>query len=420
VAVVLAVLLGPIVQRWTTSDEKVVPGSLTGLAKDAIRLAARKLTGPQPEQNAAWAALAGAVVGKAFRPTWLARWHLILRLNRTATDAYALALLALLQPQVPFLRSPQELWQEARSKLRPSSPAALSAVLALPYEEAERSLELIPQTTSPIAAIADQITLVHINDLFSRLFVRLVDASTKATGEAPPVSVKALLANLEADNMGHDLQSSSFDREIRGVIEGVPIGSASHALGLVLIGLWGIFTGPVAGVQAALASALAAEEVKGAGAALASVSAMLELLYPGTSSTTVLDRTAHMVHLPKNAVAIDKLALVCISYIRLLSSSANLNEQASPSRLQRLEASRSVQHATSQIRLVLTQTDFVGIDDMDSEDESDAGGVHGEIRTFDVAKERLVGVLSVVGRRAARRAGGRDEDSGLEGDLDEL
>ena len=191
----------------------------------------------------------------------------------------------------------------------------------------------------------------------------------------------------------------------------------------MLVGLWGVFTGPVPSAQAALASALAAEEVKGAGAALASVSAMLELLYPGSSSTLALDRAMLASSLPANALAIDKLALVCIEYIRLLSTATALNVETS--RLHRLEASRKVQKATSYLRLVLTQTNFVGLDEDKSlsvagEDEDDEPESEGEAKNLVQAKERLVGVLSLVGRRAAGRAVGRDEDSGLEGDLDEL
>jgi hypothetical protein len=37
-----------------------------------------------------------------------------------------------------------------------------------------------------------------------------------------------------------------------------------------------------------------------------------------------------------------------------------------------------------------------------------------------LAKERLVSVLSVIGRRATGRIAGRDEDSGFEGDSEDL
>lgn len=319
------------------------------------------------------------------------KWRLALQ---KTTDPYRLALSAL-SPALPSARSSRDLWQEARDLLPDDAPPALSAVLALPYDEAARCLKLATPTTSPIAAVAEQITLVHINDLLSRLFVQLVEASTKQA----PNSIQVLFQNLEEQDIGAHLRSTSFDQDIRGVISGVSKGTSAHALGLVLIGLWGVFTGPTPSAQAALASALAGEELQGAG--LESVSAMLDLLYPGSSS---FDRTASPP-LTQNALAIDKLAMVCIQYIKLLSSATRLNNQST--RLQRLEASRSVQKATSYLRLILTQTTFTGNDE-----ETD--------HSFSKAQETLVGVLCVVGRRAAGRATSRDEDSGLEGDLDEL
>lgn len=304
-----------------------------------------------------------------------------------------------------MLPTAKQLWLAARSKLVETSPAALKTVLALPLEEARESLELAPATSNPIGAIAEQVTLVHLNDLFSRLFVRLVEATTKS-GDVSPFSVKALMDNLSKRDLAAALSTASFDREIRAVVEGVSKGSAAHALGLVLIGLWGVFTGPTPAAQAALASALAAEEIKGVGASLHSVPAMLNLLFPGSSQST----PSANLGVPPNALAIDKLALVCIDYVHLLLSSESLNVPGR-SRQQRVEASQRVQKATSSLRLMLTQTTFVGIDDEE--------GMEEELQSFDEARETLVGVLSLIGRRAAGRAT-LDDDSGIDQDTDEL
>ena len=336
-------------------------------------------------------------------PTALARWHVIIHLNRTAKDAYALALLALLQPDVPFLRTGQAIWQSARAQMKSSASPALCSVLALPYEEALRCLDLIPRTASPIGAIAEQINLVHLNDLYSKLFVKIVEITTSPQDQNEmPNTVNLLAANLDSRQLASSLKSTTFDREIRGVLDGISRGTASHALGLVLIGLWGVLAGSIPSQQAALASALAAEEVKGAN--LSSVPAMLDLLYPGAALPHM---HSNHTELPANAIALDKLAQVCIDYIRLLSSSPTLNEDQT--RLQRLEASTKVQKATSGLRSILTQTSFVGLDEDEVENSE-----------FEGARERLVGVLSLVGRRAAGRMIGRDEDSGLEGDMEEL
>ena len=328
------------------------------------------------------------------------RYHLALHLEISVNDAQSLALLALLQPTLPLLRSPVDVWAAAKAAISPETPPALRQVLALHFDEAKRALHLSPPTTSPITAMAEQVTLVHLNDLFSRFFVLLVDSATSG-GTPVPDSVKALLANLERGDVGNTLRSSLFSKEIRGVVSGVPKGTAAHALGLVLIGLWGMLAGPTPGAQAALASALAAEEVSGVGSALASVNALRELLYPNSK---LQDPVAS--NLPANAVTIDRLALVCIQFVQLLATANRL--QGDSSRLERLAASRKVQRATSNMRLVLTQTTFTGLDD------------DFEVGNFDEAREKLVMVLSSVGRRASIRAAGRDEDSGLEGDAADL
>jgi hypothetical protein len=330
----------------------------------------------------------------------IARYHLALRVDLIANDAQSLALLAILQPTFPLLRSPVDVWSAAKAAITTETPTALRQVLALDLDEAKRALQILPPTSSPITAMAEQITLVHLNDLFSRFFVQIVDAAT-ASGQEVPGSVQALLHNLETRHVGNDLRHSLFDKEIRGVIAGVPRGTAAHALGLVLIGLWGLLTGPSPSAQAALASALAAEEVKGVGASLRSVGALRELLYPGSGITEPVIAT-----LPGNAVTIDKLALVCIHFIQLLATTTPV--KPTTSRVERLSESRRVQKVTSDIRLVLTQTSFVGMD----EDV--------EIESFEKARARLVTVLSQVGRRAAGRASGADLDSGIEGDGEEL
>ena len=341
------------------------------------------------------------------------RAHVILRLNRTASTPYSLALLALLQPPLPLIRSPRALWEDARLALTPDAPAALHTVLSLPFDDAARSLSLLPPTPSPITAIAEQVTLVHINDLLVSLFTRLVAASTAPT---PATSLKNLTANLSASSLSGEL--ASFDKEIRRVIDGVARGTAAHALGLVLIGIWGVLSGSTPSAQASLAAALAAEDLQGVGSGLSSVHSTLSLLAPGVRTKT------KGANLPANALAIDKLAVVCIDYIRLIASSGAINEDLDgQSRLQRLEASKRVNRAVTELRGVLVKTTFVGLADL-RVDESETEEVFEEGKSqgleFERARETLVGVLTTIGRRAAGRAMGRDDDSGFEGDLEDL
>lgn len=360
-----------------------------------LRDMARTVVSSKVEPSDDWVQFASQVVGGAIAISPLARYHLALRLNLTARDASSLALLALLQPTLPLLRSPIDVWAAAKAAISTDSPMPLRQVLALTLDEARRALHLLPVTSSPITALAEQVTLVHLNDLYSRLFVQLVDAATQ-NGHAVPTSVKALLENIEAQNMGKTLRSTLFDKEIRGVVNGIPRGTAAHALGLVLIGLWGILTGSSASAQAALASALAGEEISGVGASLGSVATLRELLYPGSGLAEPALTT-----LPSNAVTLDKLAMVCIQFIQLVATVPR------ESRAERLADGRKVQKAAAQIRLVLTRTTFAGMEE------------EVEVKCFDEARERLVTVLAGVGRRAAGRVS-RDEDSGFEGEAEDL
>jgi hypothetical protein len=386
VAIVVAAILGPIFRRLSRMTQ---PG-LAITIKESAKYACRVEGTTNPTTISYAAGIAGGVV----YPSRLSYWYTIMHLNRTCRDSYTLAILALLQPKNRFLQSSESLWKLARASIDESTPASLIAVLDTPLSEAVQYLSQLPSTSDPLAAIADQLNLVHLNDLYTKMFTKLVVASTNPNGPLP-TSTTALLENLDHSTVGKDLRSSSFDREIRSTIQSTSKGTPSHALGLVLIGLWGIFTGPTPSSQAALVSALAAEEVLGSN--LASTSAMLNLLYPGSSTpSTNLDRNGN-----GNAGAIDRLALVCIEYLKLLLSSTRS--------VDRVESSKQIQRVSNNLRLALTQTEFIGLK-----------GVERDENAFIGAKERLVGVLSAPGRRARGRIVAGDIDSGLEHEVDEL
>ncbi|WWC86661.1 uncharacterized protein L201_001538 [Kwoniella dendrophila CBS 6074] len=454
VAVILAVSMGPIIARLTKQDKEKKAGNLSILAKDCLQAVVPfgEKVKKAEEDQAYWSRLAAGTLGGVIKPSTLERWHIILHLHNTASEAYPLTLLALLQHDVPFLRSSQQIWHQAQANISSKTPLPLTTVLKLPLNEALRCAEALDKTSSPIAAIAEQITLVHLYDLYSRFFVKLIDASlgSKSIG-AVNASLKNLLGNLESYNIGLSLKLSAFDKEIRTIIESQPKGSAAHALGLVLIGLWGIFVKPTSNAQVALATALAAEEIQGAGEGLSSISSLLELLYPGSTkdvlNTHGLDKSSAESKLPRNALVIDKLALTCIDYLKLLISSNEINgELNNATRLERLEKSKKIQKETSYLRLILTQTKFIGFanfnhhpydlinDDEEEEEYNDESNdetndielrdnqsdLDNESRKFELAKEKLVKILYNIGRKATGRINGRDDDSGLEGDLDEL
>lgn len=382
VTIILAFVLGPFLDHLSRpyEDKDTGAGNIVGFVGDLLKLCAGRVTAPSQD----WNDLAARVVGGLSRPSSLVRYHLAARLAQSSNDPYSLALLALLAPEKEQSR---RAWTAARGLCEPDTP--LATVLRLPLEEASHCLELAPPTAAPIAAIAEQITLVDLYDLYARFFARLVSATGSATALPP------MLVNIKKSGISGELKS--FDREIRGVLAGVPRHSSAHALSLVLLGLWGLFSGYQS--PATLVSALAAEEVQGAGASLASVSALLELLYPGSSNPQHLDAPVSA-----NAAAIDKLAMSCIGFIDLLFSSSQHNKAANGP--ERLETNLRVQKEAARLRLVITQANFVGLD----EDEDDD--------LFDSARQKLVSVLCTVGRRAAGRGVVRDDDSGLEDELD--
>lgn len=381
VTITLVFVLGPLLERLSRpyQDKNTGAGSILGFLGDVFNLCLGNAAAPSQE----WNELAASVVGGVTRPSTLVRYHLAARLGQSTSDAYSMALMALLAPEREQSR---RAWETARSLCEPDTP--LATVLRLPLDEASRCLELAPPTTAPVAAIAEQINLVDLYDLYSRFFAQLVSATGSATALPP------MLHNIKKSGISGELKS--FDREIRGILRGVPRHSSAHALSLVLLGLWGLFSGYQS--PAALVSALAAEEVQGAGASLASVSALLELLYPGSSNPQQLETPAP---LSVNAQAIDKLAMACIGFVDLLFSSSQYNKNGPL----RLEANLRVQKEAARLRLVITQANFIGLD----EDDDDA--------LFDSAKQKLVSMLCTVGRRAAGR-GVRDDDSGLEDDAD--
>ncbi|WVQ75848.1 hypothetical protein IAR50_005481 [Cryptococcus sp. DSM 104548] len=429
IAALLAVVMRSVVFKWSVHDKRsAAPGSLRGVVEDVVGVVTRKTEGGDED---AWERLAAEIVGSSTPLPTSVKWHTIFHLNVTASKPHALALLALLQPEIPLLRSPTDIWQSAQSLVDSTTPAALATVLQLPLHEVQKCLTAVSPTSAPLPALAEQITLIHIHDLYTRFFIHLVDASLPSS--ASTFTLRTLLADLEAHELGNSLQKSNFEKEIRATISGIQKGSAAHALGLVLIGLWGIFVRQQPEGQASLVAALAGLQVSGKLQGLESVGALLELLYPGC--TGFAPALSGENHLSKTAKKVDHLALSIVEYLSLLlsksASSVSSTVDDTP-RGNRKEESINVQRRVVSLRGVLNKTGWVEIesswDEEDSDDEqsfdtpAQEGQSHLETeRTkYERAKERLVDVLAKIGRRAAGRARGRDEDSGLEGDLDEL
>ena len=413
VAVILMLVLGPILQKWTGSAQGKAPtgaGNMIQLVQD--------LTGDVEEDRKEWDEYAAAIAGRDVVPGNLTKAHVLLRMHRTANSAYSTALLALLQPRIPFTRSADTLWATARNRLQASDPAALRSVLQLPLEEAKSALALVPSTRTPLTAIAEQVALVHLSDLYSAQFCLLVDR----TGGS---SLAEMSRGLHSSH-----KSDGIEPELRDILQSVSRGTVAHALALVLVGISAVTSNSTSpSAQATLASNLAGEEMRGV--PLKSVGEMLELLYPGFSGTCPAP-TEIGVRVSETASALDGVALACIAYIKLLvryraltsrqrfTADKDGKEVGGASRKERQAVSQYIAKTTAQIRVLLAKarclpqtTGNKGDSEGEREGDLDDGA-------FEEAKEKMVGALADVGRKATGRALGRDEDSGLEGDMDEL
>jgi hypothetical protein len=157
-----------------------------------------------------------------------------------------------------------------------------------------------------------------------------------------------------------------------------------------------------------------------------SVRAMLELLYPGFAA-----HGEEKLEVSETALALDGVARACIAYIGLLVKyraisaakdikSGSDGKHAGLSRKERQEVSRYVAKTAGQIRVLLSKAHCVSARTGQAVAGSGQDQDEVEQGEFEDAKEKLVEVLATLGRRASSRAMGRDEDSGLEGDFDEL
>lgn len=270
--------------------------------------------------------------------------------------------------------------------------------------------------------------------MLTHLYVTLVAATYPL--ESSGTQLATLVDNMtQSTKATHAiLADSAFKARIQRVLTGVERESESHVLGLVVIGLWGHLVGQEATRQRALANMLIAQQIQrsdGLIADLQSVDLLLALIVPGYKNPKpVAKRTSH--RLSSTAQELDNVASVYLRYLLLLRSVSQLAKSDAP-RQQRLRSSIYVRQACLEIRMLLARPAF------DTRAETDLGmlvsadtrvssptesSAHddddSEDADFAYQTDRLIDLMTVVGCRAASRAGGRDDDSGVEGDLEEL
>lgn len=330
-----------------------------------------------------------------------------------------------------------EAWIKARKIVNmQDSTRSLQDVSVLPLHEAEQWLHKVTPTRRPLEDIANQLVLEELDHVLTHLYVTLVAATypTDSSGTHLAVLVDNMQRSTKATHAV--LAYSAFKARIQRILAGVEKESESHVLGLVVIGLWGHLVGQEASRQRALANMLIAQQIQrpdGLIADLPSVDLLLALIVPGYKNPKSTKKRTRR-YLSATAQELDNVASVCLRYLLLLRSVPQLAKSDAP-RQQRLRSSIYVRQACLEIRMLLarpafdtrTETDLgvlVSAGDTRASSPTDTAdrGNDDEAEDADFATQtdRLIDLMTIVGCRAASRAGGRDDDSGVEGDLEEL
>jgi hypothetical protein len=305
------------------------------------------------------------------------------------------------------------LWQHAQRFATDSSDPALRRVLALPLDEAAGILRAVQPTDDPLGSIANHLVLVHLNDIISRIYITLIDASIPkpSAGEKTCVNSAQIIESLKR---------STFTSEIQAVLTDTPRGSEGYALGLVIIAVWGLLAEQNVEMQRRVAYMLAVEELQGVAGKLSSVHAVLDLMAPGALDSAAGSRsaTATTKRSSPSAKEVDALAFACIRWLGMLKV-LRQTKQDHQSPQQWLKVS------SLELRVLLADrafrrtfrhrgTKMLGFDPEDEEsstasvssDEQGEGGqdlgavneVDMEIEAFDAATERLIDTLTVISR----------------------
>ncbi|GHJ83990.1 hypothetical protein NliqN6_0392 [Naganishia liquefaciens] len=418
-------------------------GTVGGLANEILyRIPFLHQEPMRPSTQAAWYKLYSAHVGRGVKYGRLESLHLSLHLGRHADDGAASAMLHALQAN--DLARP-DAWIKARKICNvQDSSRSLQDVCVLALHEAEQWLNKITPTLKPLEDIANQLVLEELDHVLTHLYVTLVAATYPHDSAGTQLAV--LVDNMQsATKTTHAmLADAAFKARIQRVLAAVEKDSESHVLGLVVIGLWGHLVGQEASRQRALANMLIAQQIQrpdGLMTDLQSVDMLLALILPGYKNPkSIKKRTTRRPRLSATAQELDNVASVCLRYLLLLRSVPQLAKPDAP-RQQRQRSSMYVRQACLEIRMLLARPAFdtrpvtdLGVlfaaddgraagpaessdrgDDDDDDDEEEA-----EDADFARQTERLIDLMTIVGCRAASRAGGRDDDSGVEGDLEEL
>lgn len=292
-------------------------------------------------------------------------------------------------------------WQRARKLALDTGDKAIHDVVALPCSETRALSKRLGPSEDPVRSIAEYLVVTHLDDLATRLYISLVDASISS--DAPTKNRLAALADV------------SYKEQIFEALHGVNKDSPAYSLGLVLIGLWGMLSQQDAGAQRSVANMLIASQLKDR-VDLPSVDVFLRLVVPAYRPTNKRDARNEVKpnRLSLGIEELDTLLEVCLRYVSLVKQ-LNSRDPA---------AFRGVYPETLLIRQLLgrptferTFKDISGYrmrtsssssDGSGSDTESIAGSEEGsisaieaEVEAFDAQTDKLIDTLVEIGQRAA-------------------
>ena len=291
-------------------------------------------------------------------------------------------------------------WQHARKIALDATDKQIQDVLALPSTETRALSKRLGPSEDPVRTIAEYLVITHLDDLATRLYISLVDASTSSE-----VGVNSRLMSL-AD--------VSYKEQIFEALHGVSRESPAYSLGLVLIGLWGMLSRQDASAQRSVANMLIASQLKDR-VDLPSIDVLLGLVVPAyRPSKRDMASDYKLGKLPLGVAELDTLLEVCLRYVSLVQ---RLESRDPASR-------RGVYSETLRIRQLLGRPTFertfrdisgyrlrTGSSSSDasasdtesiaSSEEGSISAIEAEVEAFDVHTDRLIDLLVDLGQRTA-------------------
>jgi hypothetical protein len=289
-------------------------------------------------------------------------------------------------------------WQKARKLSLDSRDRAVTDIMQLPGSEVRALLKRLGPSEDPVRAIAEFLVVTHLDDLATRLYISLVDASV-----TPNVVTRNRLASLA---------SPAYKEQIFEALNGIPKDSSAYALGLVLIALWGTLNGKDTGIQRSIANLLIARQLKRSDC-LASVDVLLGQIVPGYHGPQLKASKPSTIRKPALGVeALDVLLEVCLRYVSLIKRVSKGDNKtrsgiyAETLQIRRLVSRPSFQRTFANIsshkkKTGSSQSD-ASFSDSDSATDSEDGSVsaiEAEVEAFDRQTDKLIDALVAIGQK---------------------